>query len=183
MTSFSNHHPQSDDESMFIVLQSINGTMVNYYHVCPRKLWLYTRGMGREQDSPLVELGKLLHDQSFTRRKHDLSIFGRIKIDYTTAGEVLIIHEVKKTKSQFHATRAQALFYLYAMEQLGVECRGEVHYRSEKRRESIELDNESRVKTKESIQAILAVVSEVSPPPVPTGVPCSKCAYKDYCRM
>jgi CRISPR/Cas system-associated exonuclease Cas4 (RecB family) len=37
------------------------GTQVNYYFVCRRKLWLFSRNFEMEQSSDLVLLGKLLH--------------------------------------------------------------------------------------------------------------------------
>ncbi len=183
MASFYNQDQQSEDRKILSILESINGTMVNYYYVCPRKLWLFSRGLGREQDSPLVKLGKLIHEQSFSRQEHEHSIFGRINIDFTTSGEVLIIHEIKKTKSQSHAARAQTLFYLYIMERLGVACRGEIHYRSEKRRITVELDEVSKISVEEMLEKIYSIITSDTLPKIPARVPCSKCAYKDYCRM
>lgn len=37
------------------------GTQVNYYLVCKRKLWLFSRNFEMERSSDLVLLGKLLH--------------------------------------------------------------------------------------------------------------------------
>jgi CRISPR-associated exonuclease Cas4 len=183
VTLSSNPDSEARAENVLSILDSVNGTMINYYHVCPRKLWLFSRGLGREQDSPLVEMGRLVHEQSFSRREREILVFGRIKIDHATTGETLVIHEVKKTRSQPHAARAQTLFYLFVMDQLGVKCRGEIHYRSQKRRVPVELNPESREETRETIQAIREILASPVPPDLPTHAPCSRCAYKDYCRM
>ncbi len=183
VTSSTSHDAEFQDENVMSVLDAVNGTMINYYYVCPRKLWLFSRGLGREQDSPLVEMGKLIHEQSFRRREREMLIFGRIKVDHTTTGEILVIHEVKKTRSQSHATKAQTLYYLFIMQQLGIKCRGEIHYRSEKRCVPVDLTPEAREEIREAIQATREIVSHSLPPDKPTGAPCSRCAYKDYCRM
>jgi len=111
--------------------------MVNYYFVCSRKLWLFSHGITQETDSELVKLGQLLHESSFLREHKEVLVLGRIKLDHMTTGENLLIHEVKKTKSYSHAARAQLLFYLYELERLGIECQGELHFRSQRRKESV----------------------------------------------
>ena len=44
------------------------GTQVNYYLICKRKLWLFSRGLEIEEISDLVLLGKLLHERGFAAK-------------------------------------------------------------------------------------------------------------------
>jgi len=42
-----------------------NEVKVNYWVVCPRKVWLYTKGFRREPLSERVALGRLLHERAY----------------------------------------------------------------------------------------------------------------------
>ncbi|MEM2142576.1 MAG: CRISPR-associated protein Cas4 [Candidatus Thorarchaeota archaeon] len=159
----------------------VSGTMINYVVVCPRKLWLFSRGLSREQDSELVTLGALLHSTSFPRRKKEVLILGRFTIDHTSRGQRVIVHEVKKTKNYSNAARAQLLFYLYEMERLGVPCTGELHFRSESRKEHVVLDDEGRKEVERLIEQVRSVVLSETPPAPQAGAPCRACSYRDYC--
>lgn len=75
---------------------SITATQLNYYFVCKRKLWLFSHQINMEQNSELVSLGKLLHENSYKREKKEIQI-GPIKIDFI--GKDGVIHEIKKTPS------------------------------------------------------------------------------------
>jgi len=161
----------------------VTGTMVNYYFVCKRKLWLFSRGLSRERDSQLVALGQLLHEASFTRERKEVFILGHIKVDHTTTGEKVIIHEVKRSKSYSNAARAQLLFYLSELERLGIECKGELHFRSEKRREEVTLDSDGRCSVQQIVREVCRVVTESQSPEPQKGVPCRRCSYRDYCMV
>jgi len=41
----------------------INGTMINYYFLCKRKLWLSSNRINLEQNSEEVQIGKEIHEQ------------------------------------------------------------------------------------------------------------------------
>ena len=73
----------------FEISESIRmtGTMINYYVVCPRRLWLFSRKLGWEADSELVRLGLLLHEQSFPRERKEVLIMNRIKIENIGSGQ------------------------------------------------------------------------------------------------
>ena len=46
----------------------ITGTLINYYLVCHRELWLFANGINMEQESDLVYEGKLIHEESYPER-------------------------------------------------------------------------------------------------------------------
>ena len=49
----------------------ITGTMVSYYFVCRRKLWLFSKGLNLENVSGNVDVikGRVLHEERFQRRQ------------------------------------------------------------------------------------------------------------------
>ena len=74
------------------------GTQIHYYHLCKRKLWLFSNGIQMEQDSALVAEGKFIHETTYTKRadKYKELDFGYVKIDHYD-GQNKVIHEVKKS--------------------------------------------------------------------------------------
>ncbi|NWF94535.1 MAG: CRISPR-associated protein Cas4 [Candidatus Thorarchaeota archaeon] len=169
----------ADDWS--VALERLNGTMVNYYVVCKRKLWLFSRNLGREQDSELVTIGKLIHESSFKRREKEELILGRVKIDHTTRSGRLIVHEVKKSRSHPEAARAQLHFYIWFLERLGVTCEGQLHFYGEKQREDVSLGPSERAYLEAIILDALRTIDSPSSPECQRSALCRKCAYRDYC--
>ena len=47
----------------------VTGTHFNYYQLCHRKLWLFSKGINMEQESDLVYEGKLVHEYCYRRKK------------------------------------------------------------------------------------------------------------------
>jgi len=45
------------------------GIKVNYYYVCKRKLWLFSKGITMEQNSDRVLSGKIVHEDAYQREK------------------------------------------------------------------------------------------------------------------
>lgn len=62
----------------------ITGTILNYFMVCRRKLWLFAHGITMEQESDLVYEGKLIHESSYPERNpnyEEIELEG-IKVDF-----------------------------------------------------------------------------------------------------
>ena len=52
----------------------LTGTEMNYYFVCERKLWLFSKGITMESESEAVAIGKVLHEPSTKRFSLSLDI-------------------------------------------------------------------------------------------------------------
>ena len=101
---------------------NITGTYFNYFLICHRKLWLFANGFTMESTSDLVYEGRLLHETSYPRRSdrfQEIEIDG-IKIDYYDARRK-IVHEVKKSDKHEIAHEWQLKYYLYVLEQNGID--------------------------------------------------------------
>lgn len=66
--------------------QIFNGTQINYFIVCPTKLWYFSHFLQMEKNSDLVSLGKLIHETSYEKIKKDVLIDSRISIDSVEKG-------------------------------------------------------------------------------------------------
>ena len=165
------------EESLFEELKT-SGTKVNYYFVCKRKLWLFSRGIGLEGSSERVSLGKLLHESSYKRHRKSVLIDNLIAIDLVSSQEV---GEVKYSDKLKEAARWQLLYYLFYLKRLGVEKRGVINYPKLRKREEVVLTPEAEEKLIEILKGIREVEELPSPPP-PQKLPyCKRCSYYELC--
>jgi CRISPR-associated exonuclease Cas4 len=161
--------------------QMITGTQINYYYVCQRKLWLFSHQINMEHTSELVELGKLIHEESYKREKKEIQI-GSIKIDFI--GSNGVIHEVKKTPSVEKAHIWQLKYYLYYLAKLGVKnVRGMLNYPKLKKTLDINLEADDYEKIEELIVSINEIIAQEEIPAVINKKICRKCSYHDLCYI
>lgn len=139
----------------------ITGVFVQYYLIDTRRLWYFSHGITLEQESDLVEIGKMISEESYKRDKKELQI-GRIKIDFYRKS--LEIHEVKKSSKFKEASRWQLLYYLYVLKQQGVIVTGVLNFPKEKRVEKIELTEEDEQKLQEMLIDIQRIITLPNPP-------------------
>ena len=158
----------------------ITGTKINYYFICQRKLWLFSRDISMKQTSGAVAIGKLIHEQSYERANKELMIDETIKIDFV--GKDKVIHEVKKAKSMEKAHRYQMYYYLYYLKNKGVEnLTGCLHYPKLKKKEDVFLDAETEAKLEEVLIDIRRIDDQAKPPPKINKKFCKKCSYFELC--
>jgi len=155
------------------------GIRINYLHVCERKLWLFDRGIGMEQTSDKVLLGKLLGEYSYPREQtRDVLIDNLIRIDIMDKDT---IREVKYSNRLQEADRAQILYYLYYLKRLGIEKKGIINYPKMRRREEVVLTEEAEKKVEADLKRINKILSLKNPPEVKRKPYCKKCAYYELC--
>jgi CRISPR-associated exonuclease Cas4 len=159
----------------------ITATQINYFFVCKRELWLFSHQISMEQNSELVELGKLLHESSYKREMKEIQI-GPIKIDFI--GKDGVIHEIKKTPSMETAHAWQLKYYIWYLKQLGINnIRGEIDYPKLKRRTEIELIQEDEREIETILVKIKEIISKEDVPPVLNKGICKKCSYYELCYV
>ncbi|AEC52729.1 hypothetical protein PNA2_1814 [Pyrococcus sp. NA2] len=157
----------------------IRGIEINYLFVCPTKLWFFSHGIGMEQESEWVELGKFLHEQRYGEEEKEVLI-GPIKIDFIRKGGIIEVHEVKLGKSIEKAHEMQALYYLYYLKKFGIKAKAILHY--PKLGETREITLEGREREVEDAIIQVEVIKSMKKPPKPKKSPiCKKCAYRELC--
>ncbi|WP_042684202.1 CRISPR-associated protein Cas4 [Methermicoccus shengliensis] len=157
----------------------IRGTQVNYYFICKTKLWLFSHNITMEQESDAVNLGKLLHEETFRRDEKDVQI-GPISIDIIRKGDVLEIREVKKSKSLMEAHVYQTLYYLYYMHKFGIKAKGILSFPKSRENIEIKLGEEEKEKLERILEDIQRIVAGDMPPPTRSKI-CKRCAYFEFC--
>jgi len=159
----------------------ITGVMMNYLHVCHTKLWYFTHNIQMEQESDLVALGKLTHEEHYTRdtSKEEFMLEG-IKLDRITPDGY--IHEVKKSDRAEHAHIWQLKYYLWVLKQHGFgQLNGILEFPKQRKRVEVTLSEDDENLIQGKIAAIRDIVSQPQPPKAKKIGFCRQCSYRELC--
>jgi CRISPR-associated exonuclease Cas4 len=58
----------------------VNGTLVWYYNICKREVWLMSHHIVPDQQNDNIDFGKYLHEQTNKRKQKEI-LFGNVKFD------------------------------------------------------------------------------------------------------
>ncbi len=156
----------------------ITGLEVAYYYICHTKLWLFSHNINFEQESDLVQIGKLIHETSY--KGHKEIQFGDIAIDIVKSREKVEIHEIKKSRKMNKSHQMQLLYYLYYLKNRGVNAIGVIDYPKEKKREYLELTPENENEIERALTEIEKIIKGNMPRMKRKSI-CKKCAYYEFC--
>ncbi|WP_245632835.1 CRISPR-associated protein Cas4 [Alicyclobacillus kakegawensis] len=159
----------------------VTGTLVWYFHVCPREAWLMSRQLTPDEDDDNIRLGRMIHEQSFPRATQEADL-GSGKMDRLVRRDgQLVVYEVKKSSRHEHSARMQLLYYLYQLHEEGIEAVGELHFPEEKRVIRVTLGESEKAEIVRTLSHIRELLAQGSPP-APTRIPvCRQCAYAEFC--
>lgn len=158
----------------------VTGVQMNYYFICRTKLWLFSHLATMEHSSEAVALGKLAHEESYSRARKELKI-GPISIDFVKKGDEIVLHEVKKSRKLERAHVYQMLYYLYYLNQKGVEARGVINYPLLRRTEEVVLSEAQEEEIEAILRDIDRIVNDKKPPEPEKKGYCRKCSYFEFC--
>jgi CRISPR-associated exonuclease Cas4 len=164
---------------------NIIATYFDLYFVCKRELWLCANGINMEQTSDLVYDGKLIHETSYPQRpeRYEQIEIDGIKIDYYDAKNK-VIHEIKRSDKLELANEWQVKYYIYTLEQNGIEgVTGLLEYPELRQTTKVELTDADREKIKDIKMEIEQLISSDECPPVINAKICKSCSYHDFCYV
>jgi CRISPR-associated exonuclease Cas4 len=164
---------------------NINATLLNLYHVCKREMWLHANGINMEHTSDAVAEGKLIGETSYPQRaeKYTEIEIGGSKIDFYDAKNK-VIHEVKKSDSMEEAHEWQVKYYIWLLEQNGIEgVKGVLEYPKLRQTKDIDFTDEDQNYLKQTLQQIEAIIGDEGCPPVINARLCKQCSYYDFCYI
>ncbi|RJO60660.1 CRISPR-associated protein Cas4 [candidate division WS5 bacterium] len=159
----------------------VTGTLVWYYYICKREVWLMGRHLTPDEDNPNIDLGRFIQEHSYAREKKELAV-GHIKMDILRREDgQLVIGEVKKSSKYRNSARMQLAFYLSELKRMGVEAHGELNFPKEKKKEDVILDDRLEAELEQARRDILCILY-LPVPPLPVKIPfCKNCAYGEFC--
>lgn len=160
---------------------TVTGTLVWYYHICKREVWLMARHLVPDQDQENIQIGRIIGENTYPRDKKELDL-GNAKLDLIrTENGDLVVGEVKKSSRFVESASKQLLFYLLQLREMGINARGELLIPEEKKKINVILDEAGEAEIKSTVQDIELIVSwESAPAPVKNKY-CKNCAYSEFC--
>ncbi len=133
------------------------------------------------QDNPFVEIGRLIHEESYQREKKEVDA-GNMKFDIIKKRDgKVIVAEVKKSSRFIDSATMQLVFYLYNLKKQGISAEGELLVPREKKRIKVELTEDNIKKIENAISEIREITNRDIPPPVVKNRYCRRCAFSDFC--
>ncbi len=157
----------------------ITGTLVWYYSLCKREVWLMGHEITPDEDFHSLEMGRVVHQIFFKGFRKELALEG-VKFDFLKRRENIVC-EIKTSSRFLDATILQLAYYLYRLRAYGVEATGEIRVPMERKRIEITLDKELEARLLYALSEIREILKSTKPPePVKTRF-CKRCAYKDFC--
>lgn len=159
----------------------VTGTLVWYYYICPREVWLMARNMLPDQDNANVDLGRFIGENTYQRDKKEVSL-GNIRIDIMRRERgKLVIGEVKKSSKFEKSAMMQLAFYLLELKEVGIEAEGELMFPKEKKKVQVELTGELIAQVEKAKKDILRIIY-LDKPQAPKKITfCRNCAYAEFC--
>jgi CRISPR-associated exonuclease Cas4 len=163
----------------------LTATHINYFHICHRKLWLFANGITMEHTSDTVAEGKLIGETTYPQRAEkytEIEISGS-KIDFYDAKNK-VIHEIKKSGSMEAAHEWQVKYYIWLLEQNGIEgVTGILEYPKLRETKEVLLTKEDWVYLQAVVKQIEEMIAgEQCPPRINSNI-CKKCSYYDFCYI
>lgn len=160
-----------------------SATLISYLHLCHRKLWLHARHIRMEHNSQAVAEGKFIGETTYQRRAHkwkELNLGGS-KIDHFDP-QTNTIREVKKSAKLEHAHVAQVKYYLYLLEERGIEqARGLIEYPKQRKTREVVLDEVSRKEVEGWTREVERIIALSDCPDLVKKSYCRSCSFYDFC--
>ena len=159
----------------------VTGTLVWYYMICPREVWMMSRNILPDQKDENIDYGRFLHENTYKRNEKEVS-FGNVKFDVIfKSAHKLVIGETKKTSKYEKASKYQLAFYLKVLRDVGVAAEGQLLYPEERRRVDVILTDELE-RELEIIRERITEIAESETAPRSKKIPfCKNCGYREYC--
>lgn len=159
----------------------ITGTLIWYYFICKREVWLMAHEVNPREDFERLELGRLLHEESYKRDDKEI-VIGNVRLDLIRESDgKILVGEVKKSSRFVRPEMMQLCFYLRQLRQLGVEASGQLLFPKERKKLSVELTTENESLLDAAIAEIQCITNMPCPPSYVAGKFCAHCAYFEFC--
>jgi len=163
----------------------MQGVYIDYYFHCKRQLWLYAKNIRMEHTSEDVEIGKFISENTYDRKIHEIYLSdcdnNEGVIDFMDKKRK-IIHEVKKSKKMEDLHIWQIKYYIYLLENLGVNgIKGEIDYPKIKKIIKVEFSDKDKNDIQSIINEINRILKMQLPPPIINEPYCKRCSYYEFC--
>lgn len=134
-----------------------------------------------DQDDINIDIGRFIHENSYRRKKKELSI-GNVKVDVLSKKNgYLMLGEIKKSSKYLKSAKMQLAYYLLKLKRHGLEGTGVLMIPRERKRIEVKLDRKL-IRELESLENNILKICNASQPEVPKKINfCKKCGYNEFC--
>jgi len=160
---------------------TISGTLIWYYYICHREVWLMSRQLEPAQENPFIELGRLISEETYQRDKKQIRLENMVIDLLRREEQEVIIGEVKKSSRFQKSALMQLAFYLKRLKEHGIEAKGQLLFPKEKKKLQVELTADMEQELQRAETAIRELISQQHPPPAKKNRFCPKCGYNEFC--
>mgnify|MGYP004660652813 FL=1 len=162
-------------------IKYVSGTIYSYSFLCMRKVWLSYHNLSMEQESELVEVGKLIDETTYKNERHNFLIDNIVNIDFLKKN---IVHEVKKSSKEKQMAINQIKYYLFILKNHGFEdIKGRLDVPKSKYTEEVILTEEDIKNIKSNLERIDKILKSKNIPEPINEKSCLKCAYYELCYI
>lgn len=162
-------------------IKYVSGTIYSYSFLCMRKVWLSYHNLSMEQESELVEVGKLIDETTYKNERHNFMIDNIVNIDFLKKN---IVHEIKKSKKEKQMAINQIKYYLFILKNHGFEdIKGRLNIPKIKYTEEVILENNDIENIKKQLETIDKILKSKNVPEPINEKSCNKCAYFELCYI
>lgn len=160
----------------------LSGLLFQYYMICKRKLWLFSKGIRYAQYSDHVMIGRELSKSALSSKKAEIKLNESVVVDRIDTKN-RTIYEIKKSSAASSAHILQVQYYLYYLEQLGLSgFRGVITYPTEFKRLKVESLSDTEKEKMAAIQTDIHNICNQNTPPAVIRTPyCSGCSHYEFC--
>lgn len=159
----------------------IGGTLIWYYAICKREVWLMSHQLSPDQDVEQLAQGREIHEEYYSRNRKELDIENS-KIDMIQKKDgSLLISEIKKSSKYVDAVILQLKYYLSIFHEKGVEASGVIRIPTEKKQIEVNLTPEDILHLEKVKSEIIDILCKDLPPELVRVKYCKSCAYSEFC--
>jgi CRISPR-associated exonuclease Cas4 len=161
--------------------ERISGVQLNYYFICKRKLYLFSKGITFEKENEDVKIGRLIEQSYYTREKKNRMV-DAINIDGINF-EDDVLYEVKKSSKNESSDIWQLKYYMFYMKhyKATIISKGVLRYPEEHRNVIVVLTAADEAEILQILAGIRVIIKQSKAPPVIKKRICKACAYHDFC--
>ena len=157
----------------------VSGTLVWYYFICKRQVWLMSRNLNPDEEHERLAFGRALHELAYSKKRKEIVLEG-VKLDVLMC-EKRVVCEVKTSSRHLESAKFQLAYYLHRLREQGLDYSGELRIPLEKKRFKVFLDSHLESRLAQVIAEIKKIISAENPEPPLKNQYCKKCAYKEFC--
>lgn len=168
--------------SFTLDLEYITGVMVQYYKSCLRELWFFAHNINMNREDENILIGRQIQQKTYPRERKNITI-GPVSFDFVKKDKNLIVCEVKKSRKLVEPAIYQLYYYLWFLEQRGIEAEGCILYPKERKKKELKLTEEKREEIESILPRIKKIITSSTPPPPRNKRHCKGCSYYEFCKV